>query len=473
MAAVTTGFVGTAASLTKNIMGIGVLTLAAGMAAGTGVGPATLAMLATTMTAAYSFALLGDACELTGLGTACTFEGLWAATLGSRTEWLVNAAIGSLTFSICTVYLICLGELLPPLLSALRAPHALRARRPAIALAAAAIFPLCLPLSLARLSWASMLGVCAIAFTAVFSFIRWRDGSYAPGGVFYDGTDPALRPRFESHFWQLSEQSPVLLANLGVALNVHFNAPSFYRALTGATARRFRVLAYTVFGLVFLLSLLISHPGYFTFGEASQPLILTNYHPTADGLATAARAATALSLGCSFPIVFAALREVFLGGAPAGRTARWWLITLALATSVLTLSATVNDLGTVVSPFLFPPSPHPMCPSPAFVAELDGIAVQTDLRASPKPLPCCHPASFLLLVHTAGGAAWINPWWGDHVCGAGRDAHAAAPSLLDTALVSSQAGTRRRRCAHRLRRHWPDGCRHTGYVSRDSQAAGN
>ena len=216
----TTGLVGSTASLTKNILGIGVLTLAAGMGAGTGVGPATLAMIVTTLAAAYTFTLLGDACEISGLGATCSFQGLWAATLGVRTKWLVDVAIGSLTFSICTVYLICLGELLPPLLALVGAPRGLRTRRASVALSAAAAFPLCCSSSLAGLSLVSLLGVMAIGFTAVFSMVRWLDGSYAEGGRYHAAMPIALRPSLAAlrRPWALSDQSAVLLANLGVAL---------------------------------------------------------------------------------------------------------------------------------------------------------------------------------------------------------------------------------------------------------------
>ena len=351
--ATTAGLVSSTASLTKNIMGIGVLTIAAGMAAGTGPGPATLAMLATTAAAAHSFSLLGDACAATGLNAACSFEGLWSATLGSGSVWLLNAAIGSMTFSICAVYLICLGELLPPLLELLGAPRALCSRRAAVVLASLLTFPMCLPKSLAGLEFTSFLGVAAIGYTALFSLLRWLDGSYARGGAFHARMPPGLRPRFDgAATWRVSPETSLLIANLGVALCAHFNAPSFYRSLEGASAARFRLMTYGAFGLVFALSLLIVYPGYLTFGTASQPLILSNYHPTADWLATGARIATAASLGCSFPLVFAGLRESCLAmatrAAAVAGGAAWWAATLLLPLLALALALLVDDLGLVV-----------------------------------------------------------------------------------------------------------------------------
>lgn len=178
-------------------------------------------------------------------------------------------------------------------------------------------------------------------------------------GRYHDAMPVALRADFDGvQPWQLSEQSLVLLANLGVALCAHFNAPAFYRVLAGATAQRFRVMAYGAFGFVFVLSVLIAHPGYYTFGKACQPLILNNYHPTADGLATAARVATAASLCCSFPLAFAALREAALAAsAPllarwlpvaSGGGGVWWAVTTLLPSAALTLALLVDDLGLAV-----------------------------------------------------------------------------------------------------------------------------
>lgn len=395
------------ASLTKNIMGIGVLTIAAGMAAGTGIGPATLAMAMTTLAAAYSFALLGESCEISAFGAGCSFEKLWAAALGPGSVWMTHAAIGTLTFAICAVYLICLGELLPPLLTLFRAPKVLCKRRAAVALAAAATFPLCLPKSLAGLEFSSILGVIAILYTALFSLWRYLDGSYREGGLYYDRMPAHVRPRFAStSTWQVSRETAVLVANLGVALCAHFNAPSFYRSLESASAGRFRILTYSSFGLVFLLSLIIAHPGYLTFGAASQPLILTNYHATDDLLATVARVATAASLACSFPLVFAALREStldsikpLLSHAAAAGGPAWWGATLVLPSLALILAMLVDDLGLVVGllgsllggglMYVIPPLIHasllrraPLSPTPgAATARSVALAVDALLMA--------------------------------------------------------------------------------------------
>ena len=347
-AAPSASLLATTASLVKTIMGIGVLTLAGGMAAGTGAVPATVVQSLITAASAYSFALLGKTCAITGLDDACTFEGLWRATLGARTAWLVDAAIAALTFAISAVYLLCLGSLLPPVLAALRAPPALAARTPAVLLAFAAVYPLCALRSLDRLAFSSYLGVAAILYTAAFSVWRALDGSYASGGALHRPPPPAAA---EVGAWTVTPNTLVLVANLGVALCAHFSAPQFYRALAGATPSRFAAMAYAAFGAVLALSLAIMFAGHATFGGAAAPLVLDSYHPTADAGATAARVATVASLGCSFPLIFSALREaaLSLGGAGvAPGTAAWWAATLALPPLALAVALASENLGLVV-----------------------------------------------------------------------------------------------------------------------------
>jgi amino acid permease len=341
----TTGMLGAGASLTKNILGIGVLTIAGGMSSGTGVGPASLAMILFTLMSAFTFSSLGDLCASTDLGEACTFEELWAVTLGSSSRWLVSAMIGSLTFAICSVYLMCLGQLLPPVLALVHAPPALRSRHATVALAAAALFPLCTFRSLSGLASTSILGVAALIYTALFSLWRYIDGSYHEGGRYHQTMPAHLRANFAGlRRWRVSSATALLVANLGVALCAHFNAPSFYRSLSHATPARFAKLAYGAFGAVLLLTFLIALPGYYTFGSNCQPLILVNYHPTEDAAATAARVATAASLYLSFPFAFAALREAAL----ARLGGNWWATTCLLHFAVVATALAVEDLGLVV-----------------------------------------------------------------------------------------------------------------------------
>ncbi len=354
--AVTTPLIGSVASLTKNVMGIGILTLAAAVASA-GARGATIAMMFVTVIAAYAFSLVGTTCELTGLGAGCTFEGLWSSTLGAASTWMVHAIVITFTFPVLIVCYLCLCDLLQPLLALLAPPNlkkALSGRRPSLLLSYAIVTPLCL-LSLARLSAVSGLGMAAVLYTVGFSIMRWLDGSYAKGGRLHELMPAEKRPAFApSDPPVFSATTAAMFANLGIAFCAHFNAPGFYRSLEAATPARFLLMSYLAFACIFSLSWVIAISGYKTFGLNCDPLVLNNYHPTADAYATASRAATAASLFTTFPLVFNALRESTLATwarvAPASGAApnAWWIVTCSLPTLAVILADRVTDLGLLV-----------------------------------------------------------------------------------------------------------------------------
>ena len=69
----------TVVQIVNNVAGAGILTLAAGMAAGVGWVPAIAICVALGAISGYTFYLIGASCELTGTSN---FKGLWGATLG-------------------------------------------------------------------------------------------------------------------------------------------------------------------------------------------------------------------------------------------------------------------------------------------------------------------------------------------------------------------------------------------------------
>jgi amino acid permease len=79
-------------SLTKNIVGAGILCLAAGMAAGKGTGfaPAVALVLFSCVLSTYSFNLVGRVVDVTG---AVDFRDLWSLTMGAKSAWIVDFMI--------------------------------------------------------------------------------------------------------------------------------------------------------------------------------------------------------------------------------------------------------------------------------------------------------------------------------------------------------------------------------------------
>jgi hypothetical protein len=202
-------------------------------------------------------------------------------------------------------------------------------------------------------------------------------------------------------------------------------APSFYRTLAFASPARFRLVTFSSFGIVFLISLLHALPGFFTFGRSCQPLLLNNYHPTEDRPATAARAATAASLICSFPFVFMGLREAVLPtlapwvarlhssttmpsftlGLKTGLTpglppsaAHWLLTSLLIGSPIVSTALLASNLGLVVGlmgsilggalMYLAPAAMHAACLlGPLNIAGGGGVQWISAAAAAARALP--------------------------------------------------------------------------------------
>jgi hypothetical protein len=67
------------------------------------------------------------------------------------------------------------------------------------------VLPLCLLMNLAVLAPFSLLGTFGIILTAVAMAVRYWDGSYAPGGQYYNHIDVSLQPSFgaTNNTWSL------------------------------------------------------------------------------------------------------------------------------------------------------------------------------------------------------------------------------------------------------------------------------
>lgn len=87
----------TVLQIVNNVAGAGILTLSAGMTTGVGVIPATVLCLLMGAISAYTFYMVGEACELV---QATTFKELWACTLGEASSWMVDAAIALMCLSV-------------------------------------------------------------------------------------------------------------------------------------------------------------------------------------------------------------------------------------------------------------------------------------------------------------------------------------------------------------------------------------
>lgn len=185
------------ASMTKNLIGCGALSLCNGVAL---CADKPTALLSATfwivvMGAAFGYYcwLIAKVCQLTGRHT---YRGIWQETVGHR---------GSMAVSVANALKAALADLayasiLSDTLCSLFAAVGLRVPRDAclLLITAFGILPLCLLKDLHVLAPFSVVGTGGVVFTAAAMAYRYFDGSYQPGGRYYDDIQPAYQPHFGS-----------------------------------------------------------------------------------------------------------------------------------------------------------------------------------------------------------------------------------------------------------------------------------
>ena len=133
-------------SLFKTIVGGGILSLPAGMAAGTGTGivPALGILSLHGLMSAYTYSLVGRAVKKTG---ATNFAEIWGAAFGSETSWVIDVMIMAIAGGACLAYGCFLGDLLIALSGGAVGRTA--------AILGLAVFPLA-PLALETAAWGAL-----------------------------------------------------------------------------------------------------------------------------------------------------------------------------------------------------------------------------------------------------------------------------------------------------------------------------
>ena len=290
------------------------------------------------------------------LSSETFFQGLWRATLGANTTWVVDSMIALLCLACAVIYSGILGDVFTQLLGQSGwLPAQWNSRRGNILIITlVALFPMSLIKNLSALAFTSILGFSAIMYTVFFIVVRALDGSYqTPSRFVTDGVLERLPTFVKSSLWNVDFSSLVLASNLGLAYVAHYNAPSFYRELRDASAKRFRHMVSASFTLLILLYILTMTAGYSTFGDVCQGNILLNYHPD-DVLATLGRLATGCSILFGFPLVATGARESLMGAAtslgyPRLASPAWHVpLVITILTVVTLISVTVDDVSLVV-----------------------------------------------------------------------------------------------------------------------------
>ncbi|CAJ1388164.1 unnamed protein product [Effrenium voratum] len=343
-------------NLAKNLVGSGILSLPAGVAAFSSSSralPLALAVLALCATlSAYTFYVIGKVCQQT---ETSTFGAAWEKSLKSG-KWIPQCICIFECLGGAVVYAMVLGDVFSGLLQSAPVPALLASRSTVILVISAVLFPLCCLRSFAQLAKFSLLGTLATTYVVIFVVKRFLDGSYAAGGAFYTGAKAATGAA--SFHSMLNPQVLVLVALLSTAFLVHFNAPQFFSELPPAKVssesegrqklRDFSRMSLIGFGIASVQYALVMCFGFLTFGKDAAGNLLLNYS-NLDPWAAGARVAVGVSMLFGYPMQFAGFRDGILEMMKVKSLpkVRHRLVTAAMLSLAVGVALVFRDLGLV------------------------------------------------------------------------------------------------------------------------------
>jgi len=349
-------------NVAKDIVGSGVLALAAGVAAFSGsrlaLIPSLLLLVVLGSMSGYSFSIIGRIGDAYG---ADTYRDTWSKIFGEKSGWIPDATVVFMTLVAGLAYAIIIGDTFASIATLFGAKGVLTTPNAWILLLSAfVLLPLSLLRDLSSLAIGSIIGNLGTLYTLLFMCLRLFDGAYSEGGKFFATIALASRPAFVAPTAARPLINPaifVLISMLSSAFLAHYNAPKFYKELAApedgsSKVPRFNSVCALGFGGAALLMGAIMAVGFLTFGSSAQGLILNNY-ATSDTLASLARVGIGASIIFSFPLNFVGLREGVLGmlgmKEQANKASVHWVATLALLCITNGAALFIKDLGLVVS----------------------------------------------------------------------------------------------------------------------------
>lgn len=337
-------------NLVKGIVGAGVLSLPAGIAAfasgPTGVIPAVSLIAIIGGLSAYGFALIGRCCAYTNTKS---YRDAWSATVSEKSSWLPATAVTVKTICACLAYSMILGDTFVSLLSTVGMASS---KVPVtIGLTSIVLLPLCLMKNLSSLAPFSLVGSLGMLYTAVAMCVRYFGKAYTATGGFGNDMAPSLRPKFGpvGAAGVFTPSAAILVSMLSTAYMAHFNAPKFYNGLKDKTLPKYYKVVSTSFAISISIFALIASIGFLTFGSSSSGLILNNYS-TRDGIMNLSRIAVAVSLVFSYPLAFVGARDGVLDLLKMKGTAKTQnVLTVALLSGITGLALVIPDVSFVMA----------------------------------------------------------------------------------------------------------------------------
>lgn len=182
--------------MVKGIVGAGVLSLPAGIAAfgnaPSAVIPAVALIAAIGGLSAYGFGLTGRVCALT---QTSSYREAWSKSLTASSSWLPAWTVTLKTFCAILAYSMILGETFSSLIAVFTG-RTLSTWLVLPSLTTGILLPLCLLKNLSSLAPFSLLGSMGMIYTALAMFWRYATKAYTASGKFGTDLPKALQPAF-------------------------------------------------------------------------------------------------------------------------------------------------------------------------------------------------------------------------------------------------------------------------------------
>jgi len=287
-------------NISKNLLGAGVLSMSGGIAMYANDPWAVLNgsfwIVVQAAIFGYFCVLIAKVCRLT---ESSTIRQCWEATMGERFAVAIVVVIGLNPCQGTLAYSAILSQTFRSL--CMTVGINLTYLQSLLIVTVGALLPLCLMKNIHALAPFSVLGTASVLLTAFAMIYRAVDGSYQPGGQYYDDLIPKFQPSFGDYYEPWSPRVMPLICMIFEAYVMHYNSPRFYMELNNRSIPRFSKCVGGAFGLSALIYVGIAGAGYLTFGGNSDSYILNNYSPQ-DPLATACRLLVGISVLTIYPI---------------------------------------------------------------------------------------------------------------------------------------------------------------------------
>ena len=284
-------------NLVKSIVGAGVLSLPAGIAAfgnaPSAMMPASFLITIIGMLSCYGFSLIGRVCAYTG---STSYREAWEKSISKETSIIAAASCTFKTTCATMAYSMILADTFKAIFSSVGLN--LTRSNTLLGITTLVLLPLCLLKNLASLAPFSLLGIIGMGYTALAMGYRFLTKSYTfPAGKFLADISSTLQPSFGNigAAGVFNPSSFILICMLSTAYMAHFNAPKFYIELKNNTIKRYNTLVSTSFAISIASYVVMAAFGFLTFGGASSGLILNNYS-NKDVLMGLSRVAVAVSI---------------------------------------------------------------------------------------------------------------------------------------------------------------------------------